>query len=189
MKNLEEIKTDLRTIQGNFNPVKETYKIIDEVVNASLTEEEMFKKLSEIKGTNRYPEAIKNRYDNIMNDLQKLVIDSKKLEEKKRQEENTRELKDIIESLEKSKVGKKKLEEEEEVKDVEPQEGISSTSFNDDSNLNRSIVDEDTSEIVDKPLSLNDDCKEEKSGKKLFLFLLIMVILSIVVGILIFLFF
>ena len=39
MRNLEEIKTDLRAIQGNFNPVKETYKIIDEVVNGSLTEE------------------------------------------------------------------------------------------------------------------------------------------------------
>lgn len=189
MKNLEEIKTNLREIQGNFNPAKETYKIIDEVVNGSLKEEVMFKKLSEIKGTNKYPEAIKNKYDNIMNDLQKLVIDSKKMEEKKRQEENTRELKDIIESLENSKIDRKKSEKEEEVKDVEPQKVISSTSEIDDNNLNRSIADGSTSEIVNKPLSLNEDCKEKKSGKKLFLFLLIMVILSIVVGILIFLFF
>ena len=31
MRNLEEIKTDLKEMQGNFNPKKQTYKIIDEI--------------------------------------------------------------------------------------------------------------------------------------------------------------
>ena len=63
MRNLEEIKTDLKEMQGNFNPKKQTYKIIDEIVNNSLNPEEVLEKLKLIKGTDKYPEDSPSRPD------------------------------------------------------------------------------------------------------------------------------
>ena len=36
MRNLDEIRNELKEIQVNFNPEKSTYKIIDSVINDSM---------------------------------------------------------------------------------------------------------------------------------------------------------
>ena len=57
MRNLEEIKTDLKEMQGNFNPKKQTYKIIDEIVNNSLNPEEVLEMFE------RYGDGGRRYYD------------------------------------------------------------------------------------------------------------------------------
>lgn len=198
MRDIEEIKTVLREIQGNFNPEKETYKLIDEVVNNSLSSEEAFKKLCEIKGVKKYPEALRNKYINIMKDLQEIVIEDRKKEEKKRQEENTKELRDIIASLEKTKNNKKRA-------DMEAPLVNENVVFDDNSGA---LMDEEESESLDKEeIQLQEDrvevvedknsdktkslslTEDESKDKNLFNILLVMIFLTLVIGVLIFLFF
>ena len=62
MRNLDEISNELKEIQVNFNPEKSTYKIIDSVINDSMSVDLMIKSLQGIKGINKYPDDIKNKY-------------------------------------------------------------------------------------------------------------------------------
>ncbi len=103
MKDIQTIKNRLAAIQSNFNPQKNTYKVIEHVVNNDLNYDEMLMELSKIKGFSKYPEGLKNEYVSIINDIKESIIKQRKKEEKERQEANTQELKDIISSLEERK--------------------------------------------------------------------------------------
>ncbi len=103
MKDVQTIKERLKKIQSNFNPQKNTYKIIGHVVNNSLSCDEMLQELSKIKGFSKYPEELKQEYVSIINDIKENIIAQRKKEEQERQEANTKELKDIIDQLEKNK--------------------------------------------------------------------------------------
>ena len=171
MRNLEEIKTDLKEMQGNFNPKKQTYKIIDEIVNNSLNPEEVLEKLKLIKGTDKYPEDIKNKYIMLLSNIQELVLEDRKKEEERIRNEHTKELKSLIEQLEKTKINNEIIEQDKDI-DLEKNETLDE----------KEDVDEDN-------LSLNNDNDDDNKSKKIFFVLLGLVIISIAVLILIFLFF
>lgn len=101
MRNLDEIKNELKEIQVNFNPEKSTYKIIDSVINDSMSVDLMIKSLQGIKGINKYPDDIKNKYFEIIDSLNKIPVLEKEKAYKEEQEKKTKELKDIISNLEK----------------------------------------------------------------------------------------
>lgn len=101
MRNLDEIKNELKEIQVNFNPEKSTYKIIDSVINDSMSVDLMIKSLQGIKGINKYPDDIKNKYFDIIDSLNKILVLEKEKAYKEEQEKKTKELKDIISNLEK----------------------------------------------------------------------------------------
>ena len=103
MKDIQTIKNRLAAIQGNFNPQKNTYKVIEHVVNNDLSYDEMLMELSKIKGFSKYPEELKNEYVSIINDIKENIINQRKKDEREKQEANTKELKDIITSLEQRK--------------------------------------------------------------------------------------
>ena len=125
MRNLEEIKTDLKEMQGNFNPKKQTYKIIDEIVNNSLNPEEVLEKLKLIKGTDKYPEDIKNKYIMLLSNVQELVLEDRKKEEERIRNEHTKELKSLIEQLEKTKINNEIIEQDKDKdKDLEKNETL-----------------------------------------------------------------
>lgn len=171
MRNLEEIKTDLKEMQGNFNPKKQTYKIIDEIVNNSLNPEEVLEKLKLIKGTDKYPEDIKNKYIMLLSNIQELVLEDRKKEEERIRNEHTKELKSLIEQLEKTKINNEIIEQDKDI-DLEKNETLDE----------KEDVDEDN-------LSLNNDNDDDNKSKKIFFVLLGLVIISIAILILIFLFF
>lgn len=104
MKDIQTIKTRLAAIQGNFNPQKNTYKVIEYVVNNDLNYNEMLMELSKIRGFSKYPEDLKNEYVSIINDIKENIINQRRKDEEERQKANTRELKDIIDSLEKTRI-------------------------------------------------------------------------------------
>lgn len=101
MGNLDEIRNELKEIQVNFNPEKSTYKIIDSVINDSMSVDLMIKSLQGIKGINKYPDDIKNKYFDIIDSLNKILVLEKEKAYKEEQEKKTKELKDIISNLEK----------------------------------------------------------------------------------------
>lgn len=101
MRNLDEISNELKEIQVNFNPEKSTYKIIDSVINDSMSVDLMIKSLQGIKGINKYPDDIKNKYFDIIDSLNKILVLEKEKAYKEEQEKKTKELKDIISNLEK----------------------------------------------------------------------------------------
>lgn len=169
MRNLEEIKTDLKEMQGNFNPKKQTYKIIDEIVNNSLNPEEVLEKLKLIKGTDKYPEDIKNKYIMLLSNVQELVLEDRKKEEERIRNEHTKELKSLIEQLEKTKINNEIIEQDKDI-DLEKNETLDE----------KEDVDEDN-------FSLDND--DDNKSKKIFFVLLGLVIISIAILILIFLFF
>lgn len=123
MKDLNSIKEELKVLQENFNPSKTTYKVLEEVINKENSTHEVISVLAKIKGVNKYPDDLKKKFLEIMDDLKKLEqeeinvkFDKQKLLEKEKQEANTKELKDIIDSLEKDiKKNKKEDEQKEEV--------------------------------------------------------------------------
>ena len=67
MKELQAIKERLKTIQKNFNPQKNTYKVIEYVVNNKLTYKQMLSELSKIKGFDKFPDELKKEYVSIIN--------------------------------------------------------------------------------------------------------------------------
>lgn len=171
MRNLEEIKTDLKEMQGNFNPKKQTYKIIDEIVNNSLNPEEVLEKLKLIKGTDKYPEDIKNKYIMLLSNVQELVLEDRKKEEERIRNEHTKELKSLIEQLEKTKINNEIIEQDKDI-DLEKNETL-----------------DEKEDVNEDNLSLNNDNDDDNKSKKIFFVLLGLVIISIAILILIFLFF
>ena len=120
MKDINMIKKDLGELGKNFNPEKSTYKVFNELIKHDYTPDEMIKVLSKIRGVHKYPDNIKAKFLDIINNLNILKEQEerqkwkqKEAEEKLKQEAKTKELKDIINNLE---IGKAKKEIKEEPK-------------------------------------------------------------------------
>lgn len=120
MKSLSTIKLEIKDIQDNFNPAKSTYKTLEDIVNNDHSIEDIVYMISKIHGMNRYPDDIKNKFSDIVSDLKELREEEIKYKERKNmelekqmQEASTKELKDIINLLEKEmkKEGKQAKEE------------------------------------------------------------------------------
>ena len=126
MKNIETIKKDLKRIQSNFNPQKSTYKIIEELTTKNYNIDQMINILSKIRGINKYPIEVKKEFFEVLYNLKQLKkseVENKEIErkllEKKKQEANTKELKDIIDTLEKELNKKNRPKKEDNTQDKE----------------------------------------------------------------------
>ena len=91
MENLNDIKNDLKQIQENFNPTKSTYRIIDKVINDNMSIDQMLKSLYSIKGIEKYPEDIKEKYFEIVESLQKLLVVQRKREKQEQENKKTKD--------------------------------------------------------------------------------------------------
>lgn len=176
MKNVDDVKKALVRIQSNFNPEKATYKIIDSVIKGDYSASEMEMELSKIKGVDKYPEQLKKNYKDIILTLQNIIISERKLEEERKRKQNTNELKNIIESLEKSKKVKDDFNSDEKaIDDNVKEDGLDEKNLKDNS--------------IDNAKVFNNEESDKTLGRGLFLFLLVMVFLTIIIGVLILLFF
>ena len=122
MKNLEMIKEDIKEIQKNFNPEKATYQVFDKLVNEDFSYEQMLGILSRVRGVDKFPLELKDDFFEIVNNLKILdeeekkvkALNERKLREKLESQDHTRELKDIIDSLEKKEFKRELAKEKEE---------------------------------------------------------------------------
>lgn len=204
MKDLSSVKDELRDLQTNFNPEKSTYKIIDSVINDSMSVDNMIKYLYSIKGIEKYPEDIKNKYFGIIDDLQLILVSIREKEDKKEQEKKTKELQDIIASLEERNVGKREdrnnVKEELPVKeedvsddnkedkplnDIFKKEKISESLKNNIANIKEKSLDRARDVIASQ---VGDDSLLDSRGRKLCIFLIIMIAICILVGVLLVIF-
>ena len=184
MKNIKKVKEDLKSVQKNFNPEKSTYQTIKNLITNNYTANEMISILSKIKGVSKYPEHLKDKFVNIIDDLKQIEQDEIrkkeeeriKEEEKKQQEEKTKELKDIIDALEKE-MKKPKKEKEDKDKEIQKQE------------IKLDIIKEMK---IEEPKKEEDEDEEPEEieetdkGKKLFTILLISVIITFLIALAIF---
>ncbi len=175
MKTKEEIKEELKQIQINFNPNKSTYKIIDNVIKENMSTELMIKNLYSIKGVSKYPENLKEKYFKIIEDLQNIFNKEKEEENKKLQEDKTKELKDLINSLEKRKIIKK--EPEKQIKEEEEKPKV----------IEQKQKKEIKPQVIEKKQKENLQENKEKS-KKIFSCLLVLIAICIIVGVLLIIF-
>lgn len=204
MKDLSSVKDELRDLQTNFNPEKSTYKIIDSVINDSMSVDNMIKYLYSIKGIEKYPEDIKNKYFGIIDDLQLILVSVREKEDKKEQEKKTKELQDIIASLEERNVGKREdrnsVKEELPVKeedvsddnkedkplnDIFKKEKVSESLKNNIANIKEKSLDRARDVIASQ---VGDDSLLDSKGRKLCIFLIIMIAICILVGVLLVIF-
>lgn len=204
MKDLSSVKDELRDLQTNFNPEKSTYKIIDSVINDSMSVDNMIKYLYSIKGIEKYPEDIKNKYFGIIDDLQLILVSIREKEDKKEQEKKTKELQDIIASLEERNVGKREdrnsVKEEVPVKeedvsddnkedkplnDIFKKEKVSESLKNNIVNIKEKSLDRARDVIASQ---VGDDSLLDSKGRKLCIFLIIMIAICILVGVLLVIF-
>ena len=198
MKDLSSVKDELRDLQTNFNPEKSTYKIIDSVINDSMSVDNMIKYLYSIKGIEKYPEDIKNKYFGIIDDLQLILVSVREKEDKKEQEKKTKELQDIIASLEERNVGKREdknsvkeedvsddNKEDKPLNDVFKKEKVSESLKNNISNIKEKSLDMARDVIASQ---VGDDSLLDSKGRKLCIFLIIMIAICILVGVLLVIF-
>lgn len=184
MNDLDNIKEQIKDLQKNFNPNKTTYKTLDKVINGEEDVVIMIKDLYTIK-VDKYPEDIKNKYFEIIESLQKILV-SKRAEEKKKEQDNkTKELKDLIASLEKRDKGddSNSLDDDDskslDVEDEKVKDDIKESSLD----FPEVSVDEKKKDLKDEEEDKdNDDVLEP--GKKLFKVLIVLIAISIVVGVL-----
>lgn len=199
MKNLDEIKNELKEIQVNFNPEKSTYKIIDSVINDSMSVDLMIKSLQGIKGINKYPDDIKNKYFEIIDSLDKILVLEKEKAYKEEQEKKTRELKDIISSLEKrdNKKNDDALSKDDNNSNSDEGKDNDKNVLSDDnkSDDDGSVRDLSLDKIVPRSV-LSDKVKDEKvsddrvvdKSKRIFSCLLGLIALCIMIGVLLIIF-
>ena len=180
MKDIQTIKQRLAAIQNNFNPQKNTYKVIEYVVNNDLTYSQMLMELSKIKGFSKYPEELKNEYVSIINDIKENIIKQRKEKERERQEANTKELKDIIANLEKSR--KAYMEKQNEITDKtiseekkeEPKKEIKEVK------KETQVIEEPNNSKEEKTIETDEE-KEAKIKKILTMGIAIVIILIVIV--------
>lgn len=198
MKDLSSVKDELRDLQTNFNPEKSTYKIIDSVINDSMSVDNMIKYLYSIKGIEKYPEDIKNKYFGIIDDLQLILVSVREKEDKKEQEKKTKELQDIIASLEERNAGKREdknsvkeedasddNKEDKPLNDVFKKEKVSESLKNNISNIKEKSLDRARDVIASQ---VGDDSLLDSKGRKLCIFLIVMIAICILVGVLLVIF-
>ena len=164
----------------------------------------MIKYLYSIKGIEKYPEDIKNKYFGIIDDLQLILVSVREKEDKKEQEKKTKELQDIIASLEERNVGKREdknsVKEEVPVKeedvsddnkedkplnDVFKKEKVSESLKNNIANIKEKSLDRARDVIASQ---VGDDSLLDSKGRKLCIFLIIMIAICILVGVLLVIF-
>ena len=109
MRNLDEIRNELKEIQVNFNPEKSTYKIIDSVINDSMSVDLMIKSLQGIKGINKYPDDIKNKYFDIIDSLNKILVLEKERLIRKNKRRRLRNLRILLVILRKEIIRRMKI--------------------------------------------------------------------------------
>lgn len=198
MKDLSSVKDELRDLQTNFNPEKSTYKIIDSVINDSMSVDNMIKYLYSIKGIEKYPEDIKNKYFGIIDDLQLILVSVREKEDKKEQEKKTKELQDIIASLEERNAGKREdknsvkeedvsddNKEDKPLNDVFKKEKVSESLKNNIANIKEKSLDRARDVIASQ---VGDDSLLDSKGRKLCIFLIVMIAICILVGVLLVIF-
>lgn len=190
MNNTSDIKKRLSNIQGNFNPEKSTFKVIDYVVNTKLSSFEMLMELSKIRGVSKYPDGLKKEYVSIINDLKEIIVAERKAEHKRKQEESTRQLKDLIDRLE-----KRKDLQSEKLKSVVTKDNSSVEVLEDKSKdvlTNSKLLNSDNLKTNNEVLDNSSDDFDEDSNEgksKINLYLLIILFVFIVINILIFIFY
>ncbi len=197
MRNLDEIKNELKEIQVNFNPEKSTYKIIDSVINDSMSVDLMIKSLQGIKGINKYPDDIKNKYFEIIDSLNKILVLEKEKAYKEEQEKKTKELKDIISNLEKRDNKKNEdttlnKDDNNNSKDNKDKAVLNDVKESDNVNFKKNLS---LDKIVSKSVSgdkvrddkVSDEMVVDKS-KKIFSCLLGLIALCIMIGVLLIIF-
>ena len=197
MRNLDEIKNELKEIQVNFNPEKSTYKIIDSVINDSMSVDLMIKSLQGIKGINKYPDDIKNKYFDIIDSLNKILVLEKEKAYKEEQEKKTKELKDIISNLEKRDNKKNEdttlnKDDNNNSKDNKDKAVLNDVKESDNVNFKKNLS---LDKIVSKSVSgdkvrddkVSDEMVVDKS-KKIFSCLLGLIALCIMIGVLLIIF-
>lgn len=188
MKDVQTIKERLSAIQSNFNPQKNTYKVIEYVVNNKLTYKQMLMELSKIKGFDKYPDELKKEYVSIIKEIKRNIVKQMKDEERERQEANTQELKDIISSLEKRKEEyTKKLD---EVVNKDKSEEVSSPKVP-LKEERENAKEENVSPVNDKKpvLTTNSSDNEEEKIEKIKKVLLIGIVIVIFLTVLVVLFY
>ena len=184
MSKIAKIKKELKSIQGNFNPQKSTYKTIDDLINNNYSINEMISSLSKIKGVSKYPDELKQKFIKIINDLKEIEaneldekIRKQKELEKKEQEAKTKELKDLIDALETRKNNR-----------LEKNIALENKNKYDDVIVNNEILDE-TKDLKKMKLSSSEyevDGNESIKEDKLFKILLSLVIITFIIAIVIF---
>lgn len=197
MRNLDEIKNELKEIQVNFNPEKSTYKIIDSVINDSMSVDLIIKSLQGIKGINKYPDDIKNKYFEIIDSLNKILVLEKEKAYKEEQEKKTKELKDIISNLEKRDNKKNEdttlnKDDNNNSKDNKDKAVLNDVKESDNVNFKKNLS---LDKIVSKSVSgdkvrddiVSDEMVVDKS-KKIFSCLLGLIALCIMIGVLLIIF-
>ena len=182
MKNLTEIKEMLKSIQSSFNPQKTTYKTIDKLINDNLSANEMIHEISKIKGIEKYPEDLKNKFNDIKQSLKNIEQEElrKKEEEQKqkeleKQEARTKELKDLIDTLE-QELNKPKQNKEIEIQ-KQPEKSIEIETEQEPK--------QEQKKETKKPIK-NDEKEEPEKGKRKFILLLSLVIITLIIMALIF---
>lgn len=208
MKNLEMIKEDIKEIQKNFNPEKATYQVFDKLVNEDFSYEQMLGILSRVRGVDKFPLELKDDFFEIVNNLKILdeeekkvkALNERKLREKLESQDHTRELKDIIDSLEKKEFKRELAKEKEEKVNEEvieePLDEKDNSEIQLEENNDNAIEVEEEKKDDNKFASLEND---EESGEfeyepktipqKLFIGLLVLVIITFIVMLLLFFFY
>lgn len=197
MRNLDEIKNELKEIQVNFNPEKSTYKIIDSVINDSMSVDLMIKSLQGIKGINKYPDDIKNKYFDIIDSLNKILVLEKEKAYKEEQEKKTKELKDIISNLEKRNNKKNEdttlnKDDNNNSKDNKDKAVLNDVKESDNVSLKKNLsLDKAVSKSVSGDKVRDDIVSDEvvvDKSKKIFSCLLGLIALCIMIGVLLIIF-
>ena len=169
MTKIEEIKKALKKLQPNLNPEKASYKTIEDILNNDFTAEELLKKVGTIKGISKFPNNLKEIYNSIVSNLNDLVVEERKALEIKKQEDNTRKLKVIVEALEKDIKPEDKLSKEEEEEVIKEDLGLT------------------PKKVVEK---IKEEVKEEKeNGQLVSKILLSLVVLTLLIIVLLILFY
>ena len=177
------IKSRLAAIQGYFNPEKNTYKVIGYVVNNDLSYDEMLSELSKIRGFSKYPEQLKNEYISIINEIKENIIKQRRREEKERQLANTKELKDIIDSLEKTRVQyiTKQVEKPEEVIEEKEDKQVKSKPVieNSKSEEKKEVKESNKKEVKEEVEKAEESEELEKTKKGLVVGIIVIILLII----------
>ena len=188
MKDIQTIKKRLAAIQGNFNPQKNTYQVIEHVVNNDLNYNEMLLELSKIKGFSKYPDDLKKEYISIINDIKENIINQRKKAEREKQAANTKELKDIIDSLERRK--KEYIKQLDNI--TKETEITESPSVESKSNEDSQIIEENVKTIEDnkalneKENNVEEDDKEQLDKIKKVLLIGIVIVILLITAVLLF---
>ena len=206
MKDINMVKKDLMEIQKSFNPEKSTYKVFDELIKHDYTSEEMINVLSKIRGVHKYPDFLKAQFLDVINSLNFIKEQDEREKQRKlkelellKREEKTRELKDIIDNLEKGVEEKKKEKTEdlskvpEEVKNEEdkPKDVVEPVIESNKEIENKKSVETKNDENIGK--NIDNSTKEEQEefsneiaepieddGRLMFIALTLLVIISLV---------